>query len=229
MSKEITGDINSNNRYKMILVGDTAVGKSSIVMTLKGLHINPANPPASTIGASFTTLHLDDNTINCWDTAGQERYFSLVDIYFKDVDIVFFVYDITRPETLESIFSRWYPRFLECRKKYGQQRCPTLLFLIGNKTDTSDLQKGALKDSVFRSKEHYMKLNNMHHFLVSALNHNNLGLLKKELKNLISPESPIGQYKLNQKIKTVKLKESPPSTLKETLNEYVPKKPCCYN
>jgi small GTP-binding protein len=220
---------NANNRYKMILVGDTAVGKSSIVMTMKGIRINPANPPASTIGASFTTLHFEKNVINCWDTAGQERYFSLVDIYFKDADIVFFVYDTTRPETLESIFKRWYPRYLECRIKYGQNHDPCLLFLIGNKGDTNEQRNLALKDPIFRRQEQYINLNKMHHFIVSALTQDNLDLLRDELNKLIQPESSIAQYKYNKTIKSL-TSDQAPSNLKESIQGYIRlNNSCCYN
>jgi len=173
--------ISKRGKFKMILVGDTAVGKTTLINSLNG--VNPQNTcQTSTIGASFSSLRMDDYTIDTWDTAGQERYFSLVDMYFRNVDIAFFVYDINELDTMESIFKKWIPRYFECREKYNDSDRPSILFLIGNKADNPELQKKANQSEYLQSKQEYILENNIHHFIVSAWNQRNLNILVKELK-----------------------------------------------
>ena len=172
-------------KFKMILVGDTAVGKTTLINSLNGIDPRKTSQ-ASTIGASFSSLRFDDYTIDAWDTAGQERYFSLVDMYFRNVDIAFFVYDVNEADTLKTVFQKWIPRFFECREKYNDMDRPSILFLIGNKADNPELQKIANESEFLKSKQNYIIEHNIHHFIVSAWNSRNLSLIRQELKDLLS-------------------------------------------
>lgn len=79
-------------RYKVVLLGDTGVGKSSL------LHrwASDTQPPESmdaTIGASFSPVVRDDFVLDVWDTAGQERYRSLVPMYGRNAHVALLVSD----------------------------------------------------------------------------------------------------------------------------------------
>ena len=83
---------------KLVLLGDTSVGKSSFSTRYVNKKFNDGL--STTLGAFYfkKTIELEDKIYNLeiWDTAGQERYRSLAPIYFRNADIVllFFTYQI---------------------------------------------------------------------------------------------------------------------------------------
>ena len=82
--------------YKIILIGDSHVGKSSLVNWL--LYGKPSDRISPTIGASFTFKEIVTNgknvKLNIWDTAGQERFRSIVRIYYKNTSACICVFDL---------------------------------------------------------------------------------------------------------------------------------------
>jgi Ras-related protein Rab-5C len=94
----------ANNRvchFKLVLLGDTAVGKSCLVVRFVRDEFFEFQEP--TIGAAFLTqtVALDDATVKfeIWDTAGQERYRSLAPMYYRGAAAAIIVYDITNPDS----------------------------------------------------------------------------------------------------------------------------------
>ncbi|KAL3579360.1 hypothetical protein D5086_020864 [Populus alba] len=91
-----------NLRVKLVLLGDSGVGKSCIVLRFVRGQFDPTSKV--TIGASFLsqTIALQDSTtikFDIWDTAGQERYAALAPLYYRGAAVAVIVYDITSPET----------------------------------------------------------------------------------------------------------------------------------
>merc|ERR1719249_6525 len=87
--------------YKLVLLGDAAVGKSSVVgRFVKNEFLDFQQP---TIGAAFLTQTVNLAThkvkFEIWDTAGQERYRSLAPMYYRGAGAALVVYDITNPES----------------------------------------------------------------------------------------------------------------------------------
>ena len=93
------------NEIKVILIGETGTGKTSLINTFIGLKFD--EKVESTSSASFVThkMQIGDKTytINLWDTIGQEKFRSLTKIFIKDSKIVIFVYDITRLDTFNEL------------------------------------------------------------------------------------------------------------------------------
>ena len=94
---------------KVILVGDTGVGKTCIIQR----YLNKYNPNVkTTINTSFySKLEIIDNykiNFQIWDTVGQERYRSMNSLFFKDAHMCILVYDITREESFNNIKDYWY-------------------------------------------------------------------------------------------------------------------------
>lgn len=89
--------------FKLVLLGDTAVGKSCLVVRFVRDEFFEFQEP--TIGAAFLTqtVALDDATVKfeIWDTAGQERYRSLAPMYYRGAAAAIIVYDITNPDSFE--------------------------------------------------------------------------------------------------------------------------------
>ena len=119
--------------FKIVLIGDSGVGKTNILsrFTLDKFNENSKN----TIGADFSSMDLMINNKSIktqfWDTAGQEKYRAMSSAYYKNCQGAFVVYDITNRESFENLNS-W---LLEL-KEHGDKNI--LIFLIGNKNDLKD-------------------------------------------------------------------------------------------
>jgi small GTP-binding protein len=126
------GQTNRTCQFKMVLLGESAVGKSSLVLRFVKGQFHEYQE--STIGAAFLTqtVSVDDTTVKLelWDTAGQERYHSLAPMYYRGAQAAIVVYDITNADT----FSRakvWV-------KELQRQAAPNIVIaLAGNKADLS--------------------------------------------------------------------------------------------
>lgn len=122
--------------FKVILCGDTEVGKTSILHRLS--HNTNASHTTATMGASFAHVPVamgDENVeLNIWDTAGQERYRSLIRIYFRDAHLAVFVVDLTSRESLDGL-REW----IDLAKVNAGKLAPAGI-LVGNKTDADNIQ-----------------------------------------------------------------------------------------
>lgn len=94
--------MNSNiTSVKLVLLGEAAVGKSSIVLRFVSNDFAENKEP--TIGAAFLTqrVNIEDHTVKfeIWDTAGQERFASLAPMYYRNAQAALVVYDVTKPQS----------------------------------------------------------------------------------------------------------------------------------
>jgi len=115
---------------KLVLLGDTQVGKSSTVIRFVKNEFDQYRYP--TIGATFLTqkVQLLDHTVRfeIWDTAGQEKYKSLTHLYYRGATAALIVYDITNKESFENA-KTWTQ---EVRQQEGSH---VIIGLAGNKVD----------------------------------------------------------------------------------------------
>ncbi|KAI9280644.1 ras family-domain-containing protein [Sporodiniella umbellata] len=115
---------------KLVLLGESAVGKSSLVLRFVNKEYIDSREP--TIGAAFLTQRctVDDRTIKfeIWDTAGQERFHSLAPFYYRNALAAIVVYDVTKPSTMEKA-KEWVN---ELQRQANSQ---ILIALVGNKLD----------------------------------------------------------------------------------------------
>ncbi|XP_009868860.1 PREDICTED: ras-related protein Rab-5C-like, partial [Apaloderma vittatum] len=117
-------------QFKLVLLGESAVGKSSLVLRFVKGQFHEYQE--STIGAAFLTqtVCLDDTTVKfeIWDTAGQERYHSLAPMYYRGAQAAIVVYDITNTDT--------FVRAKNWVKELQRQASPNIVIaLAGNKAD----------------------------------------------------------------------------------------------
>lgn len=124
---------NNSVQHKVVFLGETSVGKSSIVSRFTRDEFFDFQEP--TIGAAFQTKNIQlDNCVvkmEFWDTAGQERYRSLAPMYYRGASVAFIVYDITNPDTLNNA-KYWINQI----KNKGERNC--IIVLLGNKIDLSE-------------------------------------------------------------------------------------------
>lgn len=94
--------------FKIVLLGDSAVGKSNLLARFARDEFYPNSK--STIGVEFQTQKMDINgkeiKAQIWDTAGQERFRAVTSAYYRGAVGALLVYDISRRQTFESI-GRW--------------------------------------------------------------------------------------------------------------------------
>ncbi|KAF9114736.1 hypothetical protein BGX27_009960 [Mortierella sp. AM989] len=117
-------------QVKLVLLGEAAVGKSSLVLRFVNDEFQENKEP--TIGAAFLTqkCRLEDKVIKfeIWDTAGQERFHSLAPMYYRNAQAAVVVYDVTKASSLEKAKS-WV-------KELQRQANPNIVIaLTGNKVD----------------------------------------------------------------------------------------------
>ena len=109
---------NNLNKYNIITLGNSAVGKTSIFRRL--IDENFINEYASTIGIGFIEYRLkyrgNKYTLVFWDTSGQERFKSLTTSYLNKADGVLFVFDLNNKDSFDSLES-WYKFYKEKKKK----------------------------------------------------------------------------------------------------------------
>lgn len=93
--------------FKILLIGDSAVGKSSLLLRFAEDIFTDSFLP--TIGVDFkirTTESAGERVkLSIWDTAGQERYKSILSSYYKGSHGIFLIFDITNHSSLEHIQS----------------------------------------------------------------------------------------------------------------------------
>jgi len=117
---------------KIILIGDSGVGKSAtLVRYTDDIFIPEGNV---TVGLDWTTKMLDIQgskiQLKIVDTAGQERYSSLAPMYCRSTDIVLFFYDICNIASFEHV-NYWLD-------KVGDYLDEMEVVLVGNKSDKEE-------------------------------------------------------------------------------------------
>ena len=102
-------DSQNNNIIKVILLGESGVGKTNLINIIKGGEFNEIEPSTVAGISSMKTLSVKGNkfTIQLWDTIGQERFRQLTKMFYNNSKIVIFVYDITDRKSFEEIKNYW--------------------------------------------------------------------------------------------------------------------------
>ena len=159
------------NNYKLVLLGDSSVGKSSLASYFISKQFYEFQEP--TIGAAFISkqITIENKTINIeiWDTAGQERYKSLAPMYYRGAEGAIIVYDITQKDSFDGA-KNW----LDEIKIKGPENCEFIL--VGNKSDLEECRKIEKEEVTDFAIE-----NNITHILTSAKTGKNIGLVFERL------------------------------------------------
>lgn len=134
-SHKMSDATETSTTVKVVLVGDSGTGKSSIALQYAEKRFEEHK--AFTLGVDFKRVEARvDGTlykVQIWDTAGQERFRSLAPSYVRDAWIVFVVYDQTRAETFEAV-DYWAGMV---RHERGME---VVMVLVGNKADLPGAQ-----------------------------------------------------------------------------------------
>ncbi|KAK6341091.1 Ras- protein Rab-11A [Orbilia brochopaga] len=121
--------------FKVVLIGDSGVGKSNLLSRFTRNEFNMDSK--STIGVEFATrsIQVDSKTIKAqiWDTAGQERYRAITSAYYRGAVGALLVYDISKHITYENV-TRW----LKELRDHADSNI--VIMLVGNKSDLRHLR-----------------------------------------------------------------------------------------
>ena len=163
--------INEDYLFKIIVLGDCAVGKSNILSKYSKNIFNKSSK--STIGVELITKFFRyENKIikvNIWDTAGQERYTSMITTYYKGAKGALLVYDITRKITFDNI-DNWLKELISINSN------KISICLIGNKNDLRLLRQVSQKDAQIKANKYGIKF-----YETSALDSSNIKNAFEEL------------------------------------------------
>lgn len=107
----MTAESVNKYRFKIIVCGDWAVGKTSLVRRFATDTFTHDYLTTIDVNQVSKTLDIDGIQVNLsiWDTGGQERFSHLRKRYYAGAQGVIFVFDLTRPESFRHIEKRWMP------------------------------------------------------------------------------------------------------------------------
>ena len=145
----------SNNMYgmdydicvKSILIGDSSVGKSSLLYRYTDHDWNPHY--IATIGVDFKVVTFERAAkvvkLQLWDTAGQERFRTITHSYYRGAHGILLVFDVTNRESFDNL-SDW----LADVRQYGVEGSP--MVLVGNKADCANREVKEEEAQLFAQK-----------------------------------------------------------------------------
>ena len=144
-----TDEENYDLIFKLVLIGDSGVGKTNILTRYTKNEFSLATQ--ATVGVEFGSKIIKKNDklikLQIWDTAGQERYKSITSAYYKGSKGAFVVYDISRKPTFENV-DKWIG---ELKTNASEE---VLIMLVGNKSDLEDKREVQI-DEVKKKAEQY--------------------------------------------------------------------------
>ncbi|KAL7130425.1 hypothetical protein ABFS83_13G133300 [Erythranthe nasuta] len=166
--------------FKIVLIGDSAVGKSNLLARFARDEFYPNSK--STIGVEFQTQKIEINgkeiKAQIWDTAGQERFRAVTSAYYRGAVGALLVYDISRRQTFESI-GRWL------NELHTHSDMNVVTILVGNKTDLRDAREVRISEG-----KALAEAQGLFFIETSALDSSNVGVafqtVVREIFNILS-------------------------------------------
>ena len=179
--------INFHYLLKYVIIGDSGVGKSNILLQYINGKFN--EDFKATVGVEFGAKNIEINgriyRIQIWDTAGQENFRSIARAYYKNSICACIVYDITSRNSFNSVQS-WID---DCTKQTPRN---ILLLLIGNKNDLNDK-----REVQYEEGEEFAKKKNMIFLETSAKTGNNIDKIFEKIVKKIDQNIIDNKYDLD--------------------------------
>lgn len=155
-AKKDSASAQYDHLFKIVLIGDAGVGKSSILLRFTDDRFDDEH--LSTIGVDLRVKMVDVGSgtnkkrvkVTVWDTAGQERFRTLTASYFHKVQGLILVYDVTKRETFDSL-NMWNREI-----DVNTDGAPVVRVLVGNKIDDAEHRQVARREGEAWAQEHSM-------------------------------------------------------------------------
>ncbi|KAF7328901.1 Ras-related protein Rab-18 [Mycena venus] len=131
---------------KLLLIGNSSVGKSSLLLRFSDEQWLPEDESSATIGVDFRVHKMEVKgkkvKLSIWDTAGQERFRTITSSYYRGAQGIILVYDVSNRESFDAL-----PRWFSELETYVSDK--VVKILVGNKVDKyAAAQDSALKANV---------------------------------------------------------------------------------
>jgi len=175
-------DDNYDFLYKVVVTGDSAVGKTNIITRFTTGEFHTENK--ATIGVEFghAEISLQDGTkvkVQIWDTAGQERFRAITRGYYRGAVGALIVYDITKKSTFDNV-EKWL-------RELQEHADPAIvIMLVGNKTDLK-----ASREVATDIAQRYAQKNGLLYIETSALDGDNIAQAFQQVINEIYNKKPV--------------------------------------
>ena len=136
-------------QYKLLFLGDTSVGKTSLLIRYSDDIFDPESLPTLGVDVRYKYVTLENQKIrlDIWDTAGQERFKNITKNYLNGANGIFFVCDITNGMSLD-ILKSWIN---DAKQNVSPD---TEMVIVGNKIDLNDIREIKL-ESIKKLGEKY--------------------------------------------------------------------------
>ncbi|XP_019431198.1 PREDICTED: ras-related protein RABC2a-like [Lupinus angustifolius] len=145
------GNSNCDYSFKVLLVGDSGVGKSSLLFSFISEAVPDSLSP--TIGVDFKvklyTIGGKGVKLTIWDTAGQERFGTIVSSYYRGAHGIVIVYDVSRRETFTNVADLWVK---EVERYSTNHDC--IKILVGNKVDKESRRAVTKEEGMAFAQKH---------------------------------------------------------------------------
>lgn len=124
----------SERGYKVVLLGDSGTGKTSIIQYMIKDSPQFNVQPTVVCQGNSVTIRTDTEEVDLrvWDTAGQEVYRSIVPIYIRDTTAALLVYDVTDKQSFSSL-EKWYSILME------EATTDVYIYIVCNKIDLTNV------------------------------------------------------------------------------------------
>lgn len=206
-------DENYDYLYKIVVIGDSGVGKTNLISRYTVNSFFPDNK--ATIGVEFghaIIKHANGSLIKLqiWDTAGQERFRAVTHGYYRGTSGVIIVFDITKMAAFLNV-AKWLTEL----RDFVFEDIP--IILIGNKIDLASFREVSTESAITYAKQHKMAF-----METSALSGENV---QKALNFLVDNihETHIAKLKKEQEIPS----EAGPTGKKIVVEKKIKKRSCC--
>ncbi|KAM4031374.1 ras-related protein Rab-2A-like [Anomaloglossus baeobatrachus] len=135
--------------FKYIIIGDTSVGKSCLLLQFTDKRFQPVHDLTIGVefGARMITIDGKQIKLQIWDTAGQESFRSITRSYYRGTAGTLLVYDITRRDTFNHL-TTW----LEDARQHSNSNM--VIMLIANKSDLESRREVKKNEGEAFAREH---------------------------------------------------------------------------
>ena len=124
-------------QYKIILIGDIAVGKTCVLSRFMNNTFTDIYKCNVGVDYHSKTVTFDNKIgyeLNIWDTCGEERFRSVSHLYYKDVNAILLIFDLTNRESFDGL-QKWFTDI----ENFSPQNIE--ISVLGNKSDETDKNK----------------------------------------------------------------------------------------
>ena len=137
------------NKFKLIFLGSSGVGKTNIIKRLIGKNFIANSSATTGCSCSFKSFKLEGHSSNAelWDTIGIETHKHLTKLFFKDVKGIFVVYAITHKSSFDDV-DEWINFFKE------SENSDVPIIIIGNRCDLKDKREVSVEQGELKAKKY---------------------------------------------------------------------------